>query len=46
MGINPPDTGDLHVSVEDLDAAAEYIERLKRYVEDTISWEMERIRRT
>ena len=44
MGINPPDTGDLHVSVEDLDAAAEYIECLKQYVEDTISWEMERIK--
>ncbi|MGC4895190.1 hypothetical protein [Micromonospora sp. DT31] len=44
MGINPPDTGDLQVSVEDLDAAAEYIERLKQYVEDTISWEMEQIK--
>ncbi|MEH0826435.1 MULTISPECIES: hypothetical protein [Micromonospora] len=44
MGINPPDTGDLHVSVEDLDAAAEYVERLKQYVDDTIGYEMERIK--
>ncbi|MGW5672688.1 hypothetical protein [Micromonospora sp. NPDC003776] len=42
--IRPPDTGDLHVSVEDLDAAAEYVERLKQYVDDTISYEMERIK--
>ncbi|MEU7922801.1 hypothetical protein ACGFIP_30730 [Micromonospora zamorensis] len=40
----PPNTGDLHVSVEDLDAAAAYVERLKQYVEDTLSYEMERIK--
>ena len=44
MGITPPDTGDLHVSVEDLDAAADYVERLKQYVDDTIGYEMERIK--
>ena len=44
MGIKPPDTGDLHVSVEDLDAAADYVERLKQYVDDTIGYEMERIK--
>ncbi|MFD2767810.1 hypothetical protein [Micromonospora eburnea] len=43
-GIQPPDTGDLQVSVEDLDAAADYVERLKQYVDDTISYEMERIK--
>ncbi|MFU8874781.1 hypothetical protein [Micromonospora sp. SL4-19] len=43
-GIQPPDTGDLSVSVEDLDAAAEYVERLKQYVDDTISYEMERVK--
>ncbi|KKJ99190.1 hypothetical protein [Micromonospora sp. HK10] len=42
--IKPPDTGDLHVSVEDLDAAAAYVERLKQYVDDTISYELERIK--
>ncbi|OKI49914.1 hypothetical protein [Micromonospora sp. CB01531] len=42
--IRPPATGDLHVSVEDLDAAAEYVERLKQYVDDTIGYEMERIK--
>ncbi|MFC4019844.1 hypothetical protein ACFOW4_18130 [Micromonospora sp. GCM10011542] len=42
--IPPPNTGDLHVSVEDLDAAAAYVERLKQYVDDTISYEMERIK--
>ncbi|TNH31704.1 hypothetical protein FHG89_00845 [Micromonospora orduensis] len=42
--IPPPNTGDLHVSVEDLDAAATYIERLKQYVDDTISYEMERVK--
>ncbi|NES12419.1 MULTISPECIES: hypothetical protein [Micromonospora] len=42
--IRPPDTGDLQVSVEDLDAAAQYVERLKQYVDDTISYEMERIK--
>lgn len=42
--IRPPDTGDLQVSVEDLDAAAEYVERLKQYVDDTIGYEMERIK--
>ncbi|MCO1599547.1 hypothetical protein M8C17_30765 [Micromonospora sp. RHAY321] len=43
-GITPPNTGDLHVSVEDLDAAAAYVERLKQYVDDTICYEMERIK--
>jgi hypothetical protein len=43
--VRPPDTGNLQVSVEDLDAAAEYIERLKQYVEDTLKFEMERIRK-
>ncbi|MBM0231740.1 hypothetical protein JNW91_07625 [Micromonospora sp. STR1_7] len=42
--IPPPNTGDLHVSVEDLDAAATYVERLKQYVDDTISYEMERVK--
>ncbi|MGW5560872.1 hypothetical protein ACWER9_27075 [Micromonospora sp. NPDC003944] len=42
--IPPPSIGDLHVSVEDLDAAAAYVERLKQYVDDTISYEMERIK--
>ena len=42
--IPPPNTGDLHVSVEDLDAAAAYVERLKQYIDDTISYEMERIK--
>ncbi|MET8234698.1 hypothetical protein ABZS77_28880 [Micromonospora sp. NPDC005298] len=42
--IPPPNTGDLHVSVEDLDAAATYIERLKQYVDDTIKYEMERVK--
>lgn len=42
--IRPPDTGDLHVSVEDLDAAATYVERLQQYVDETISYEMERIK--
>ncbi|GGO18195.1 hypothetical protein [Micromonospora parathelypteridis] len=42
--IPPPNTGDLQVSVEDLDAAAAYVERLKQYVDDTISYEMERIK--
>ncbi|MFU8851855.1 hypothetical protein ACNAW0_12855 [Micromonospora sp. SL1-18] len=43
-GVRPPDTGDLTVSVEDLDAAATYVERLKEYVDDTIGYEMERIK--
>ncbi|MET8123121.1 hypothetical protein [Micromonospora sp. NPDC005189] len=42
--IPPPNVGDLHVSVEDLDAAAAYVERLKQYVEDTLKYEMERIK--
>ncbi|MFC8296780.1 hypothetical protein [Micromonospora orduensis] len=42
--IPPPNTGDLHVSVEDLDAAATYIERLRQYVDDTIKYEMERVK--
>lgn len=42
--VRPPDTGDLTVSVADLDAAAAYVERLKQYVDDTISYEMERIK--
>ncbi|MDG4756500.1 hypothetical protein [Micromonospora sp. WMMD710] len=42
--IPPPNTGDLHVSVEDLDAAATYVERLKQYVDDTIRYEMERVK--
>lgn len=42
--IRPPDIGDLHVSVEDLNAAAAYVERLKQYVDETISYEMERIK--
>ncbi|MET8309506.1 MULTISPECIES: hypothetical protein [unclassified Micromonospora] len=43
-GITPPNIGDLHVSVEDLDAAAAYVERLKQYVDDTIGYEMERVK--
>ena len=35
--IPPPNIGDLHVSVEDLDAAAAYVERLRQYIDDTIS---------
>ncbi|MFG1918813.1 hypothetical protein [Micromonospora sp. NPDC048898] len=42
--IPPPNTGDLHVSVEDLNAAAAYVERLKQYVDDTIIYEMERVK--
>ncbi|MEV4202061.1 hypothetical protein [Micromonospora globbae] len=42
--IRPPDVGDLTVSVEDLDAAAAYVERLKQYVDETITYEMERIK--
>ncbi|MEU8012656.1 hypothetical protein [Micromonospora parva] len=42
--IPPPNTGDLQVSVEDLDAAATYVERLRQYVDDTIKYEMERIK--
>ncbi|MGC5291046.1 hypothetical protein [Micromonospora sp. DT231] len=42
--IPPPNTGDLQVSVEDLDAAAAYVDRLKQYVDDTISYEMERVK--
>ncbi|MBM7490361.1 uncharacterized protein YukE [Micromonospora luteifusca] len=42
--IPPPNTGDLQVSVEDLDAAAAYVERLKQYVDDTILYEMERVK--
>ncbi|MEH0938795.1 hypothetical protein [Micromonospora psammae] len=41
--IRPPDTGDLTVSVADLDAAAAYVERLKQYVDDTIGYQMQRI---
>lgn len=43
VDIRPPDTGDLTVSVADLDAAAAYVERLKQYVDDTIKYQMERI---
>ncbi|MFJ8582389.1 hypothetical protein [Micromonospora sp. NPDC093277] len=43
-GIKAPDTGDLHVSVEDLDAAADYVERLKEYIDNTILYEMDRIK--
>ncbi|MFI6069397.1 hypothetical protein ACIA47_29625 [Micromonospora sp. NPDC051227] len=42
--IPPPSIGDLHVSVEDLDAAATYVERLRQYIDDTIKYEMERIK--
>ncbi|MEU7803802.1 hypothetical protein [Micromonospora arborensis] len=42
--IPPPNTGDLQVSVEDLDAAAAYVDRLKQYIDDTISYEMERVK--
>ncbi|MEV4122699.1 hypothetical protein [Micromonospora sp. NPDC049645] len=42
--IPPPSIGDLHVSVEDLDAAATYVERLRQYIDDTLKYEMERIK--
>ncbi|MEW2431283.1 hypothetical protein AB0877_24995 [Micromonospora sp. NPDC047644] len=42
--IPPPSIGDLQVSVEDLDAAATYVERLRQYIDDTIKYEMERIK--
>ncbi|MET7950657.1 hypothetical protein [Micromonospora sp. NPDC005324] len=42
--IPPPSIGDLQVSVEDLDAAATYIERLRQYIDDTLKYEMERIK--
>lgn len=42
--IYPPNVGDLSVSVEDLDAAAEYIERLRQYVDDVIIAEMNRVK--
>ncbi|MGA3524433.1 hypothetical protein [Melissospora conviva] len=42
--IGPPDTAGLTVSVEDLAAAADYIDRLQQYVDDTIRTEMERIK--
>ncbi|HEX5598798.1 MAG TPA: hypothetical protein VFX61_22675 [Micromonosporaceae bacterium] len=41
--INPPILDDLSVSVEDLEAAVTYIERLQQYVDDVIVNEMERI---
>ena len=43
--IGPPDTAGLSVSVEDLAAAAEFIDRLQQYVDGTIRHEMDDIRK-
>jgi hypothetical protein len=44
MSVDRPNVGDLSVSVEDLDSAVTYIERLMQYVDDVINDEMARIK--